>query len=80
MTMKAYLELSEIELMEQATTCQRDRLLIRLLSRLGCRISEALALKVEDIDFEQGTVTILHLKRSLKLSCPSRVLKKSIVC
>ncbi len=68
--MKAYLELPEIELMEQAASCQRDRLLIRLLSRLGCRISEALALKVEGIDFERGTVTILHLKRSMKLSCP----------
>jgi len=70
MTMKAYLELPEIELMEQAASCQLDRLLIRLLSRLGCRISEALALKVEGIDFERGTVTILHLKRSMKLSCP----------
>ena len=70
MTMKAYLELPEIELMEQAASCQRDRLLIRLLFRLGCRISEALALKVEGIDFERGTVTILHLKRSMKLSCP----------
>ena len=68
--MKAYLELPEIELMEQAAGCQRDRLLIRLLSRLGCRISEALALKVEGIDFERGTVTILHLKKSMKLSCP----------
>jgi integrase/recombinase XerD len=70
MTMKTYLELSEIDLMEKAAKCQRDRLLIKLLSRLGCRISEALALKLEDIDFEQGTITILHLKRSMKLSCP----------
>jgi len=67
---KAYLDLPEIELMEQAAGCQRDRLLIRLLSHLGCRVSEALALKVCDIDFEQGTVTVLHLKRSMKLSCP----------
>jgi len=68
--MKTYLEFSDIELMEQAARCQRDRLLIRLLSRLGCRVSEALALKVEDIDFEQGTATIMHLKRSMKISCP----------
>jgi integrase/recombinase XerD len=70
MTMKAYLELPDIELMEKAAVRQRDRLLIRLLSRLGCRISEVIALKAEDIDFECGTVTILHLKKSLKLSCP----------
>lgn len=56
--------------MEKAAKCQRDRLLIKLLSCLGCRISEALALKVGDVDFDQNTVTILHLKRSMKLSCP----------
>lgn len=56
--------------MEQVASCQRDQVLIRLLSRMGCRISEALALKVEDVDFERGTVTIPHLKRSMKLSCP----------
>jgi integrase/recombinase XerD len=66
--MKAYLDLPEIELIERTAGCQRDRLLIRLLSRLACRISEALAIRVCDIDFEQGTVTILHLKRSIKLS------------
>jgi len=67
---RAYLEPNEVERMENAATCFRDRLLIRLLFRLGCRISEALALKVEDIDFTQGTVTIEHLKTRLKLSCP----------
>lgn len=69
--MKAYLEFTDIELIEEVANSQRDRLLIRLLSRLGCRISEALALKVKDVDFEQKTVTILHLKRSIKISCPS---------
>ena len=39
----------------------RDRLLIRLLFHLGCRISEALMLEVKDIDFNTGTVTIQHL-------------------
>lgn len=68
--MKAYLELEEVERLEQAATCARDRLLIRLLFHLGCRISEALSLKVEDIDFSQGTATILHLKSRLRLSCP----------
>jgi len=68
--MKAYLEPEEITLMEEATTNLRDRLLIRLLFRLGCRISEALALKVEDVAFAEGSVTIQHLKSRVKLSCP----------
>ena len=68
--MKTYLELKETELLESAASCLRDRLLIRLLSRLGCRISEVFAIKHEDIDFERKTVTIIHLKRILKLFCP----------
>ena len=56
--MKAYLEMEEIEQLEDAAQCLRDKLLIRLLARLGCRISEALALEVKDIDFARGMVTI----------------------
>ena len=48
----------------------RDRLLIRLLFHLGCRIWEALGLEVKDIDFTQGMVTIEHLKSRIKLACP----------
>lgn len=59
-----------MEWLENAAGNVRDRLLIRLLSRIGCRISEALALSVDDIDFAVKTVTILHLKSRLKLSCP----------
>ncbi len=69
--MKTYLEPKEVELLEKAATCLRDWLLIRLLFRLGCRISEALALRVEDIDFDRGTVTIEHLKARLRLFCPN---------
>jgi len=68
--MKVYLEPEDIAILENAATNLRDRLLIRLLFRLGCRISEALALTVEDIDFDQGAVTIQHLKVRLRLSCP----------
>ena len=68
--MTAYLELKEIELLESAAVCLRDRLLIRLLSRLGCRVSEALAVTTNDIDYEQGTIIILHLKTHSKLLCP----------
>jgi integrase/recombinase XerD len=68
--MKAYLEIGEIKQLENVTTCLRDKLLIRVLSRLGCRVSEALALQVSDIDFARHTVTILHLKKRIRLSCP----------
>ena len=67
---KAYLEPEEIEKLEEAAQYLRDRLLIRLLFHLGCRISEALALEVNNIDFERCTVTIEHLKSRIKLSCP----------
>ena len=68
--MKAYIEPEEVTLMEKVTSYLRNRLLIRLLFHLGCRISEALDISVGDIDFNQGTVTIEHLKMRLKLSCP----------
>lgn len=66
---KTYLEVDELHRLEKAASSLRDRLLIRLLSHLGCRISEAVALTVQDIDLEQGTVTIQHLKSRLNLSC-----------
>ena len=69
--MKAYVEPDEVALMEQAASNLRDKLLIRLLFHLGCRISEALAIGVEDIDFIKGTVTIVHLKRRVNFSCAS---------
>ncbi|MDD4985062.1 MAG: tyrosine-type recombinase/integrase [Dehalococcoidales bacterium] len=68
--MKAYLEPDEVERLVQAAEYLRDRLLIRLLFHLGCRVSEALGIKASDIDFKQGLVTIQHLKQRIKLSCP----------
>jgi len=67
---KAYLEADEVEILEKAATNLRDRLLIRLLFHLGCRVSEALGITVEDIDRTKGTITIQHLKTRMKLSCP----------
>jgi integrase/recombinase XerD len=66
---KPYLELDETEKLKDAAACVRDKLLIQLLTRLGCRVSEALVLTVEDIDFDNRTICILHLKARLKLSC-----------
>ena len=67
--MKTYLEPNEIEQLEDAALNLRDKLLIRILFHVGCRISEALALTVDDIDFGQGTISIIHLKRRVKISC-----------
>ena len=66
---KAYLEPDEVVSLEKAATCLRDKILIRLLFHLGCRISEALTLTVGSIDFDNATICIIHLKARLKLSC-----------
>ncbi len=68
--MKAYLELREVLRLEGSATNLRDRLLIRLLFHLGCRVSEALAVTLKDVDLIEGTVTIQHLKTRMRLSCP----------
>jgi integrase/recombinase XerD len=67
---RVYLETREIRALENAATNLRDRLLICLLFHLGCRVSEALSLTTDDIDFAQGTVRIQHLKARIRLSCP----------
>jgi integrase/recombinase XerD len=69
MSMKTYLKPRDVELIESQATCLRDRLLIRLLFHLGCRVSEALAIKMSNLDFEQMTITIVHLKTRSHLSC-----------
>ena len=66
---KVYLEPSEVSSLAKCASNLRDRLLIYLLFHSGCRVSEALALQVQDIDFGQGTVIIQHLKRYVRLSC-----------
>jgi len=68
---KAYLEVDEVKKLEDAAQYLRDKLLIHLLFRLGCRISEALGIGVSDIDFDQGTVTIQHLKSRIRFMCPA---------
>lgn len=80
---KAYLEVDDVKRLEKAATCFRDRLLIRLLFHLGCRISEALNLEVRDIDFFEGTLTIEHLKARISLCCPlcrARLGKSHVYC
>ena len=67
---KAYLEKEEVMKLEESAGYLRDKLLVRVLFHLGCRISEALGITVDDIDFNRGTITIQHLKARTKLSCP----------
>jgi len=67
--MKAYLEPGEVAIMEKAASNLRDKLLIRTLFHLGCRVTEALGLTVKDIDFSRSLLTIKHLKVRVKLSC-----------
>jgi integrase/recombinase XerD len=80
---KAYLEIDEVIKLEEAATSLRDHLLIRLLFYLGCRVSELLAIAVQDIDFAAGAVTIQHLKLRMKLSCAlcsARLSKGHVYC
>lgn len=68
--LKGYLEPQQIVMLIQAATNPRDRAFIALLARTGVRISEAVGLKVDDIDVQRGTLTIVHLKEKVKLKCP----------
>jgi integrase/recombinase XerD len=80
---KSYLDQNEVAQLEEAATNLRDRLLIRLLFRLGCRISEVLEITTDDIDFKQSTVTVKQTKTKIILLCPdcnSKLNKNSKFC
>lgn len=53
-----------------AGTNPRDKAFISTLGKTGMRITEDIQLEESDIDFERGTLTIVHLKERLKLKCP----------
>jgi integrase/recombinase XerD len=67
---REYLEPSDVVKLEEAATNLRDRLLIRLLFHLGCRVSEELGIQADDIDLGAATVRIEHLKTRLQSNCP----------
>jgi len=69
--LKAPSETSDLERLIEATHNPRDKAFICTLGKTGIRISEAVQLKVTDIDFKRGTLTIVHLKERLKLKCPN---------
>jgi len=66
----AYIKPEHVSTLEQAASNPRDKLLIRLLFRLGCRVSEALGLTVDDIDVPNSQVKIKHLKNRINHYCP----------
>ncbi len=81
--MKTFLEQEDLEKMEQSVRNPRDRMMIRLLTRTGCRISELLGLKVSDIDLKSNVIRIEHLKHRIDLKCPKcggRLGKGSVFC
>lgn len=83
MPTKEYLEPADSSLIEDAAQCLRDKVLIRLLRRLGCRVGEVLGLEERHIDFAKRQVKIEHEKLHINLSCPAcdtRLSKKYVVC
>ncbi len=67
---KEYLEASETSLIEDAAGSLRNKVMIRLLRRLGCRIGEVLGLEERNIDFVLRQVKIEHEKVRITLFCP----------
>lgn len=83
MPTKEYLEVEDTSLIEDAAQCLRDKVLIRLLRRLGCRVGEVLGLEEKHIDFGQRQIKIEHEKLRINLSCPkcgARLGKKHKFC
>jgi len=69
--LKGYSELEQLQRrLIAAAPNPRDKAFIAVLARDGIRISEAVQLKESDIDFQRGTLTIVHLKEKSKLKCP----------
>jgi len=70
MPTKEYLIPEDTSLIEDAALCLRDKLLIRLLRRLGCRVGEVMGLEVKHFDFPRRQVRIEHEKERRSLYCP----------
>ncbi len=64
-------KLGQVDKLIAAAINPRDRAFIALVSTSGVRISEAIQIKESDIDFTNGSLTIVRLKERLKLKCPN---------
>ena len=67
MNSREYLEAHEVEALIKAAKTgrygQRDGTLIMIIERHGLRVSEAVALRWDAIDFKAGTIAITRLKK-----------------
>ncbi len=63
----------DVESLIDADDNPRNKAFISTLGKTGMRITEAIQLEESDLDFERGTLTIVHLKERLKLKCPNCV-------
>ena len=71
MPIKTFLTPAEIQAMIDWPTNLRDKLILSFYGDTGCRASELLKLKVENLDLENCLVMIPHLKRGVKKKCVS---------
>jgi integrase/recombinase XerD len=62
--------IKQLELLTKAAGSPRDQAFAAILGKCGVRITEAISIKVTDIDFAKGTLTIVHLKERMKSKCP----------
>jgi integrase/recombinase XerD len=68
---KEYRRLQQVQKrLIEAGNNPRDQAFIAVQERDGLSISEATQLKETNIDFERGSLNIVHLKERLKLKCP----------
>lgn len=69
--LRVQLQLEQVDRLIAVATNPRDKALVSVLGKTGIRISQTVQLMVTDIDFNRGTLTILHLKEHVKLKCPN---------
>jgi integrase/recombinase XerD len=70
MPIKTTLTSDEITQMIALAPTLRDKVIISFMADTGCRVSEMLSVKLDDIDFGKGIVLIPHLKVGLRKKCP----------
>jgi len=56
--LKGYLEPTQVERIINVATTPRDKLLVRIPWRTGIRVSELIAIRVQDIDFDTRAIVI----------------------